>query len=163
MKFLAAFLLLLTISCSKAPNKNAPARASEVKIEKTTTPAVSETDNISTVETDTAFESEIVVTGVRTIKSVTDEVKRHLISINYWYNRDFKTPTKQEVTVKFFINELGVAHSPELIRTTLNDSAFVARIVNDIPRWRFARFNAGSGETEVIYPISLTPAKKLEL
>lgn len=161
MRFLCAFLLLFAISCSKKPEKSEPAQT--IKSDSEVQPVVSADETKSPTISDSLYESEISVSGVRKINSVTDEVKRHLISINYWYNRDFKTPTEQEVLVKFFINELGVAHSPKLIQTTLKDTAFVNRILNDIPRWRFARFNDGSGETEVIYPIKLTPAKKLEL
>lgn len=160
MKYLVIFFVFLTISCTnkKAEERNQVINSEKKQITSEETPLSS-----TTVISDSIYKSEISVTGVRTINSVCKEVERHLISINYWYNRDFKSPTKEEVTVKFSINALGVAHSPSLIHSTLHDSSFVNRILKDIPRWRFARFDDGTGETEVVYPISLTPAKKLEL
>lgn len=101
----------------------------------------------------------IIVKGKRDLKSVETEVKRHLISVHFWYHRKPNQPREtKRITIGFRIDGLGVPFSERLISTDLADSAFVKKVVDDVANWRFTHFPNGTDTTDVVYPILFTPA-----
>lgn len=156
-------LLLLLLSCNSPETKE----IQQVKEERNitlSTPKDSTPEAEYTVSEMPIDDPEIIVKGTRTIKSVEDEIKRHLISVNYWYQR---TPTLNQkrgvIIVGFSINELGVPSEIKLHKTSLKSDKFVKKVVSDIQRWRFAKMYDGAGITEVVYPIILEPSKPIQL
>ncbi len=103
----------------------------------------------------------LIVTGKRELSSIDNEVRQHLISVNFWYHRQFpKAKAEKRVTVAFWIDGLGVPHEGRVVSSTLPDSLFVKKIIDDIAQWRFARYPIINDTTYVVYPITLRPASQ---
>jgi len=117
---------------------------------------------ITTREPGEAIEM-ITVVGPRDFDLVVQEVKRHLITIKWWYHRDPNANREERISVKFTIDQFGIPHDVELIETTFEDPTFPARVIADIPQWRFVKLPGDSESTSVIYPITLQPASRTTL
>ncbi len=105
----------------------------------------------------------ITVVGPRDFDLVVQEVKRHLITINWWYHREKDANREERISVKFTIDQYGIPHDVELIETTFETMEFPNRILEDIPQWRFVKLPGDSESTSVIYPITLRPVSQTSL
>lgn len=156
-------LLLLLLSCNSPKTEN----DTPVKTYKATANSTPKEDSTEATHKTVPISidtPQIVVKGTRTLNSVVNETKRHLISVNYWYQRNTSlNKNRAVIIVGFSINELGVPSDITLLNTSLEASEFVQKVVKDIEKWRFAKMYDGAGITEVIYPIILEPSKPLQL
>ncbi len=163
--FIYLISLLFIISCSSE---------TEIEINEVETPEKSviaeETPLVETV-IDSVLEMReegdpvdlITVVGSRDFDLVVQEVKRHLITINWWYHREKDAKREERISVKFTIDQFGIPHDVELIETTFENMSFPNRVLEDIPQWRFVKLPGDSESTSVIYPITLRPVSQTSL
>ncbi len=162
MKY-CTLLLLLLLSCKQS--KEVPSLTSEQPstVSQKTIQIPEVEKNTIVLSKEIVNNDDILVNGHRHLRDVEVEIKRHLITTNYWFSKSFPNEKNSKtVVVSFEISPLGVAQNVQLIETDC-ESSFTERIIQDIPRWRFIRINDSLGNTKVQYPITLRPAKPVRL
>jgi len=102
--------------------------------------------------------SEIVLIGTRNYADIKSSISRNLPSILYTYNKYLhdKSSFEGKITVKIAIAESGKVTSVQVVKSTINDFEFEAKITEIMKNWEFRKIDKPNDVTVAIFPLEFT-------